>query len=103
MSRSTYLALLTKRAQLSGSCVTTCATLNSCDWEGCAGSAANISVAPSFVDAGGGDYHLALDSETLNAAVNTVRWYETTVGSDLSDIGRGQGNSWDIGAFEYTD
>lgn len=55
----------------------------------------NLTTNPSFVNAGGHDFHLALGSAAINYGVALSSIFTTDI------TGAGRGTSWDAGAYEF--
>jgi hypothetical protein len=60
--------------------------------------AGDVTGDPQFVDAEARDFHLEVSSPAIDAGATL-----TNVDVDNEGASRPQGNSWDIGAYEYTD
>ena len=59
-------------------------------------------IANSFVNSGGGDFHLLSTSQLINKGAALAAVTSQTLGTDPDGNTRGADGAWDIGAYEYT-
>jgi len=59
-------------------------------------------IANSFVNSGGGDFHLLSTSQLINKGAALAAVTGQTLGTDPDGNTRGADGAWDIGAYEYT-
>jgi hypothetical protein len=88
----------------SSNCLTTLADVNACEWLGCKAAAGNLNAAPTFVNAGTGDFHLQATSTLIDAGISPLPYAPADLNDeiwrDLEGNPRPAGDGWDIGAYE---